>query len=132
MVHARCRRMAGMAALLLPLVWTHAMANSACDNPRNDFDGLYCLSKVYQQSDSDLNSAFARLQEELDTAAKETLRTSQLTWLRTRDHDCSRQDESGFYINLACATQTTVARTEFLQARYRECISSGCMDSRLD
>ncbi len=35
-----------------------ALADSACDKPRDDFDGLYCLNKVYQQADVDLNATF--------------------------------------------------------------------------
>ena len=107
-------------------------ADSACDTPRNDFDGLYCLSKVYQQADSDLNSAFSRLRDRLDADGRTALRTGQLAWLRTRDQSCSRHEDTGFYVNLACATHTTIARTQFLQSRYRECISSGCLNSRLD
>lgn len=30
-------------------------SNSACDAPKNDFDGLYCLNKVYQEADKELN-----------------------------------------------------------------------------
>ncbi len=114
------------------LVSPQAMADSACDKPRNDFDGLYCLSKVYQQTDIDLNSAFTRLRGKLDATGQEALRSSQLAWLRTRDQSCSKHEDTGFYVNLACATQTTTARTEFLQSRYRECISSGCMNSRIN
>ena len=119
------------AALLVVLTCGRAMADSACDKPRDDFDGLYCLSKVYQHSDSDLNSAFSRLRGRLDDAGRSALRAGQITWLQTRDQSCSKHDDNGFYVNLACATQTTIARTEFLQSRYRECVSSGCMDSRL-
>ena len=116
---------------MLCVTSTHAIADSACDKPRNDFDGLYCLSKIYQQTDTDLNTAFTQLRDKLDDAGKEALRTTQIAWLKTRDQSCSRHERSGFYVNLVCATNTTTARTEFLQARYRECISSGCMNSRL-
>jgi uncharacterized protein YecT (DUF1311 family) len=106
---------------------TQAVADSAYDKPRNDFDGLYCLSKVYQQADIDLNSVFTRLRGKIDVAGKEAL-----AWLKTRDQSCSKHEDSGFYVNLACATQTTTNQTEFLQSRYRECISSGCMNSRIN
>jgi uncharacterized protein YecT (DUF1311 family) len=130
--HKRWICTAVLAASALSLIATNASADSACDKPRNDFDGLYCLSKVYQQSDVDLNSAFTQLRDKLDEKGKETLRISQLAWLKTRDQSCSRHDNSGFYVNLVCATQTTIKRTEFLQSRYRECISSGCLNSRLN
>lgn len=123
---------ATLAGLLGLTVAGPANAQSACDKPRNDFDGLYCLSKVYQQSDIDLNTAFAQLRDKLDPSGQNALRTGQIAWLRGRDQSCSRHEPSGFYVNLACATQTTIARTEFLQSRYRECISSGCLNSRLN
>ena len=108
-----------------------AQADSACDKPRNGFDGIYCLNKVYQQSDSDLNSAFSQLRQKLDVAGQDALRAGQIAWLHDRDQNCSRHETSGFYVNLACATKTTIERTEFLQSRYRECISSGCLNDRL-
>ncbi len=108
-----------------------ALADSSCDKPRNDFDDLYCLNKIYQQADHDLNTAFGRLRAKLDPAGQEALRAGQLAWINQRNDSCSKHDATGFYINLSCATQTTIARTQFLQDRYRECISSGCMNSRL-
>ena len=118
--------------LVAPCLMAHlARADSSCDKPRNGFDGIYCLSKVYQQSDADLNAAFSQLNGKLDGPGRDALRTSQIAWLQLRDRDCSKHDPSGFYVNLACATRTTISRTEFLQSRYRECISSGCMNSRL-
>ena len=119
-----------LAALLIvaPLA---PRANSACDTPQNDFDGLYCLNKIYQQADQDLNSAFGQLRPKLDTAGRASLKAGQLAWLRTRDSQCSKREGSAFYVNLQCATNTTIARTRFLQDRLRECVSSGCMNSHL-
>lgn len=108
-----------------------AFADSACDKPRNDFDGLYCLNKIYEQADSDLNAAFSRLRARLDQPGRDALRTGQLAWLRTRNETCSKREGTAFFVNLNCATRTTIARTQFLQDRYRECVSAGCMDSRL-
>ena len=131
MSRMRSLSFASLAASMLCVISTHAIADSACDKPRNDFDGLYCLSKVYQQTDLDLNTAFTQLRDKLDDAGKDALRTSQIAWLKTRDQSCSKHERAGFYVNLVCATNTTTARTEFLQSRYRECISSGCMDSKI-
>ena len=120
-----------LVASTLPLMSVGAEADSACDKPRNDFDGLYCLNKVYQQSDKDLNVAFSELRVKLDAAGQSALRTSQIDWLRIRDQSCSRHEGTGFYINLDCATKITISRTQFLEDRYRECISSGCRDSQI-
>lgn len=106
-------------------------ANSACDKPRNDFDGLYCLNKVYQEADKELNANYKKLIAKLDEAGKSALKAGQLAWIINRNQDCSRRDGEAFYVNLQCATKTTIERSQFLQDRFRECVSSGCQNSKL-
>jgi uncharacterized protein YecT (DUF1311 family) len=53
--------------LLAPLI---VSANSNCDKPRNDFDGLYCLNKVYIEADKELNENYGKLRGLLDDAGK--------------------------------------------------------------
>jgi uncharacterized protein YecT (DUF1311 family) len=108
-----------------------ALAASACDRVTNDFDGLYCLNKVYQQADADLNTAYKALVAKLGSEARATLRQHQLQWMAERNVSCSMRKDGGFYVDLDCATRVTIDRTRFLQDRVRECISSGCMESRL-
>ena len=108
-----------------------ALANSACDRPRNDFDGLYCLNKVYQEADKELNENYKKLSAKLDNAGKQALKSGQLSWIHARNQNCSKHDADGFYVNLDCATQTTITRSQFLQDRVRECASSGCLNSKL-
>src|SRR5207342_2204503 len=108
-----------------------ALAKSACDRVSNDFDGLYCLSKIYQQADADLNAAYKALVAKLDAGGRATLRQHQLQWLAQRNVSCSESKDGAFYVDLDCATRVTIERMRFLQDRGRECISSGCMDSRL-
>lgn len=108
-----------------------AMADSACDHPQNNFDGLYCMNKVYQQADTDLNVTYRHLMPKLDASGKSRLRSTQIEWIKTRDQQCSLARGDAFYVDIACATRMTISRTQFLQARYRECISSGCLDRKL-
>lgn len=108
-----------------------AFANSACDTPKNDFDGLYCLNKVYQEADKELNENYQKLAAKLDGEGKKALKSGQLAWITARNENCSRREASGFFVNLNCATRTTIERSQFLQDRVRECTSSGCMNSRL-
>ncbi len=117
--------------LLCSLPGSRASADSACDKPHNDFDGLYCLNKVYQQSDADLNNSFSLLRGKLDPSGRSALRSSQIAWLQTRNDSCSKHEDGGFLVNLSCASKMTIERTQFLQDRYRECVSSGCMNSRI-
>ena len=108
-----------------------AFANSACDTPRNDFDGLYCLNKVYQEADKELNANYKKLSAQLDASGKQKLKSGQLAWIANRNQNCSKREASGFYVNLDCATQTTIERAQFLQDRVRECVSAGCQNSKL-
>lgn len=108
-----------------------AVASSACDKPKNDFDGLYCLNKVYQQADADLNASYKSLMAKLDAAGATALKKGQLGWISERDASCSRREGDQFFVNMDCATRRTISRVQFLQDRYRECLSSGCQNSRL-
>jgi uncharacterized protein YecT (DUF1311 family) len=118
-------------ALLALLAAGPAFANSACDHVTNDFDGLYCLNKVYQQADTDLNVAYKQLVGHLDADGRAVLRKHQLQWMAERNVSCSMRKEGAFYVDLDCATRLTIDRTRFLQDRVRECVSAGCMNSRL-
>jgi uncharacterized protein YecT (DUF1311 family) len=108
-----------------------AYANSNCDHPRDDFDGLYCLNKIYLQADKDLNETYGKLSTKLDAAGRSALKQGQLDWIDSRNRQCSRHDPHGFWVNLECATGMTIDRTQFLTDRVRECVSSGCLNSRL-
>ena len=108
-----------------------ALANSACDKPQNDFDGLYCLNKVYQEADKELNENYKKLKGKLDSEGKGLLKTGQSTWIEERNTNCSRRDGDEFFVNLSCATNTTIERSNFLQDRIRECVSAGCQNSQL-
>lgn len=116
---------------LLVLASGSAFANSACDTPRNDFDGLYCLNKVYQEADKELNANYKKLGSQLDASGKQKLKSGQLEWISKRNKNCSKREASDFYVNLDCATQTTIERAQFLQDRVRECVSAGCQNSKL-
>ncbi len=110
---------------------TAAFANSACDKPRDDFDGLYCLNKVYLEADKELNENYKKLVAKLDKEAKATLKNTQLSWIEERNSECSRREGPKFFVNLSCAADMTIRRAQFLQDRYRECVSSGCQTSKL-
>jgi uncharacterized protein YecT (DUF1311 family) len=118
-------------ALLLSIYAPALLAAEACDKPKNDFDGLYCLNKVYSQADKDLNESYGKLAKALDADGKALLKQGQLGWIATRNANCSTRNEKGFFVNLECATNTTIERVQFLNDRIRECSSAGCMNSKL-
>lgn len=117
-----------MLGLLFWLLPAHA---DNCDKPRDNFDGLYCLNKIYMQADKDLNDVYQELQAKLDPEGRKLLKTHQLAWIETRNNQCSYRNEKGFFVNLRCATNSTISQLQFLQDRQRECISAGCMNSKL-
>lgn len=121
-----------MVSAILFLVGTQAIANSACDKPKNDFDGLYCLNKIYMQADKELNYSYTSLNALLDVNGKKTLKAKQLIWIKERDDNCSFSDQRGFFVNLECAAHMTKERLQFLNDRKRECESAGCMNSKLE
>lgn len=127
------RTRVGAVLILVLGLWPNSTAHAQqnCNRPTNDFDGLYCLNKVYLQADADLNAVYGKLRAALPVSARATLKTTQLAWIAQRNSRCSRRDASGFDVNLDCAADMTIARTNFLTDRYRECRSSGCQPDRL-
>ena len=119
-----------IAAAMLVISGT-AIAEEACDAPKNDFDGLYCLNKIYQEGDKELNANYKTLVKQLDRTGRARLQDGQRVWIERRNAACSRTEKEKFYVDLSCATQTTVNRSRFLQDRIRECRSAGCLNSKL-
>ncbi len=121
-----------ISAVLLAVVGLPLLAqSSACDHPKNDFDGLYCLNKIWIEADHNLNQVYQKLNVKLNADGKASLKKGQLAWIQSRNASCSKTDSSGFFVNLKCAADMTIERTKFLEDRYRECVSAGCMNSKL-
>ena len=116
------------AAFMFPVL---SWGAQNCDKPVNDFDGLYCLTKVYLEADKDLNNSYAKLTKRLNTSQKSKLKRGQLAWIRERNDQCSYNNNEGFFVNMDCATRTTTERVNFLNDRVRECAAGSCRDSRL-
>lgn len=117
--------------LILAVLTTPAALADNCDNPRDDFDGLYCLNKIYMKSDEELNNSFKELRTLLNADEKKSLLKTQLQWIETRNSTCSLKNSTGFYVNLSCVTKTTIERTNVLRDRIRECKATGCQSSKL-
>jgi len=102
-----------------------------CDNPRDDFDGLYCMNKIYMKADEELNASFKELRALLNADEKKALLATQLKWIESRNSTCSTKNANGFWVNLACVKNTTIERTNTLRDRIRECKATGCQISKL-
>lgn len=114
------------AFLLSPL----AIADN-CDKPRDDFDGLYCLNKIYIEADKELNESYKALRAYLNDAEKQQLKKTQIAWIKERNSSCSLRQDGMFFVSLGCTTKTTVDRTNTLKDRIRECKATGCQASKL-
>jgi uncharacterized protein YecT (DUF1311 family) len=117
--------------MMLAMVLCTATAWADCEKTQSDYDVVYCSSKIYMQADKELNEAYKKLVGKLDTAGKKLLKEGELAWIQTRNQDCSERRPNKILLNLDCATSATVSRTQFLNDRYRECVSAGCMNSKL-
>lgn len=102
-----------------------------CDHPRDDFDDVYCLDKVYIQADKDLNDSYKQLVSSLDKDGKATLKKKQIEWIKNRNQSCSLHENGQFYVSLNCAKDMTQSRTQELNQRIQECKATGCQNSKL-
>lgn len=88
--------------MILGLIFWRLPAHADnCDQPKNNFDGLYCLNKVYIQTDKDLNDTYQKLQAKLDPEGRKLLKTRQLAWIEKRNKLCSYHDRTGFFCKSA-------------------------------
>lgn len=101
-----------------------------CDTTRNTYDDIYCTNKIYASADADLNKNYQALRAKLNTAQKNTLKKSQLAWIRQRDAECTDSNRNS--VDVQCRLQTTQERNHWLQERLRECQTVGCKTSRLN
>ncbi|HHY2118401.1 TPA: lysozyme inhibitor LprI family protein [Acinetobacter baumannii] len=100
-----------------------------CDSARNTYDDIYCTNKIYASADADLNKNYQALRAKLNTAQRNTLKRSQLAWIRQRDAECTDSNRNS--VDVQCRLQTTQERNHWLQERLRECQTVGCKTSRL-
>ena len=100
-----------------------------CENPRNTYDDVYCINKVFHDADAELNKSYAELRKHLTETQKTTLKRSQLAWIKQRDASCSNEEEGKVFVQ--CNLDETTTRNAWLRERIRECKTIGCQSSRL-
>lgn len=125
------KRVITLATLCVLLGAVNARAQQNCDGKTSDFDAVYCLSKVFVQADADLNTAYQKLRGQLNAAGQLRLRDLERAWIARRNRECVGDSGRGKLVYVDCAVQMTVDRANFLNDRYRECITSGCRVSAL-
>ncbi|WP_027483317.1 lysozyme inhibitor LprI family protein [Deinococcus pimensis] len=122
--------LAFLAAAALSLA-ASAGAQNNCDGNLTDFDAVYCYQKLFVKADADLNAVYTKLLAALPESGRATLRARQREWIRRRDAESVLTRDGFKYVSVDRATDMTVARTNELGDRLRECVSSGCRLSLL-
>jgi uncharacterized protein YecT (DUF1311 family) len=93
-------------------------AMGECDKYKTPYDKTYCMSKLFVESDKELNSVYKELRGVLKPSVKQKLTETQREWISYRDNAC--QDQPGT-INVDCNYKVNKERTEYLRDRLREC-----------
>src|SRR5262249_21919345 len=110
------------------MVWVIVLCTAPawgdCEKTKTGYDAVYCGLKIYLQADRELNDAYQKLVGKLNAEGKQSLKTAQLAWIDARTKDCTEGRADAILVDLDCATRTTVERTQFLNERYRECVSA--------
>lgn len=104
-----------------------AVLAGGCDNPRTAYDKTYCAALEMVQLDQEINVEYKKVMGLLNQQQKQTLKQSQIQWLKNRDNECS----DGSMINVACSNDTMQKRIGFLKSVERECNSTGCDSNKL-
>lgn len=105
-----------------------AFAQGECDKYSTNYDKTYCFSKLFVESDAELNVVYKDLRAILKESSKKSLTTVQRDWIKYRDRAC--QPEAGA-INVDCNYQVNRKRAEYLRDRLRECKTGTCREDMI-
>jgi uncharacterized protein YecT (DUF1311 family) len=112
---------------VLSLVAFAARAEGECDRYKTAYDKTYCFSKLFVESDKELNEVYGKLAGAIKPEVKAELRKTQLAWIQHRDATCSQAGT----INVDCNYRVNRERAEYLRDRLRECTAGNCRDDAI-
>ena len=110
------------------LAYQSALAQGECDKYTTSYDRTYCFSKLFVESDKELNSVYNELRGTIKEKAKQQLTEVQRDWMKYRDQTC--QSSPGT-INVDCNYEVNRKRTEYLRDRLRECKTGTCREDMI-
>ena len=105
-----------------------AFAGGECDKYTSSYDQTYCFSKLFVESDKELNDVYKDLRAAIKEPAKKSLTEVQRDWMKYRDKSC--QSSPGT-VNVDCNYDVNRKRTEYLRDRLRECKTGTCRDEMI-
>lgn len=106
----------------------NVLAQGECDKYRTSYDQTYCFSKLFVESDKELNAVYKDLRAILRESARAQLTEAQRSWIQYRDQAC--QPKVGT-IDVDCNYEVNRLRTEYLRDRLRECKAGTCRDEMI-
>jgi uncharacterized protein YecT (DUF1311 family) len=105
-----------------------AFAAGECDKYKSAYDQTYCFSKLFVESDKELNDVYKELRTVIKEPARKQLTEVQRDWMKYRDQTC--QPSAGT-INVDCNYDANRKRTNYLRDRLRECKTGTCRDDMI-
>lgn len=109
--------------LMMLVLGSYAMADDSCERYTTSYDRTYCKSKLFVESDKELNDVYKNLRKNIPSSVSEKLKQTQRDWMKYRDNKCETQPGT---INVDCNYQVNKDRTEYLRDRLRECKTGSC------
>lgn len=104
-----------------------AHASGECDRYKSAYDRTYCLSKLFLESDKELNQTYGDLRKAIKPDTAKQLKDTEASWIEYRDASCSYRGT----INVDCNYRVNRERTEYLRDRLRECKTGNCRDAEI-
>lgn len=114
-----------LAAGVLCVLSAQAFAIGECDKYKTSYDRTYCYSRLFMESDKELNEVYKDLRDTLRDSVRRQLTETQRAWMKHRDQVC--QPESGT-INVDCNYDLNRKRSDYLRDRLRECRAGTCRE----
>ncbi|QQS54900.1 MAG: DUF1311 domain-containing protein [Candidatus Competibacteraceae bacterium] len=105
-----------------------AFSTGECDKYTTSYDRTYCFSKLFVESDKELNIVYKELQSKLKSNAKKSLTEVQREWIKYRDDACQPKEGT---INVDCNYDINRERTNYLMDRLTECKAGTCRDDMI-
>ena len=117
----QCRVVLFVAIVLMAasVVW----GQDPCARYRTSYDRTYCKSKLFVDSDRELNDVYKKLGRQLSESTRRQLVETQRDWIRYRDQRCESAPGT---INVDCNYRVNVQRINYLRDRLRECTAGSC------
>lgn len=106
---------------------TSAAQADECDTYKTSYDKTYCFSKLFLESDKELNTVYEQLRNASREPLKQQLKSVQLEWIRYRNDTCESQGT----INMNCNYRVNRERAEYLRDRVRECKAGTCRNDMI-